>query len=86
MLTFKLKYLLNLLFNYLLQVKATRDSAKAEQCLKAITDCAAGAEGNLLALAVEASRARCTVGEITQAMEKVGKIFSLFFFFDFYAF
>jgi methylmalonyl-CoA mutase N-terminal domain/subunit len=85
-LTFKLKYLLNLLFNYLLQVKATRDSAKAEQCLKAITDCAAGAEGNLLALAVEASRARCTVGEITQAMEKVGKIFSLFFFFDFYAF
>lgn len=77
---------MNLLFNYLLQVKATRDSAKAEQCLKAITDCAAGAEGNLLALAVEASRARCTVGEITQAMEKVGKIFSLFFFFDFYAF
>lgn len=77
---------MNLLFNYLLQVKATRDSAKAEQCLKAITDCAAGAEGNLLALAVEASRARCTVGEITQAMEKVGKIFSLFFFFDFHAF
>ncbi|XP_046655218.1 methylmalonyl-CoA mutase, mitochondrial-like [Daphnia pulicaria] len=53
------------------KVKATRDSAKAEQCLKAITDCAADAEGNLLALAVEASRARCTVGEITQAMEKV---------------
>uniref|UniRef100_A0A0P5Z8G7 methylmalonyl-CoA mutase n=1 Tax=Daphnia magna TaxID=35525 RepID=A0A0P5Z8G7_9CRUS len=53
------------------KVKATRDSAKAEQCLQAITDCAGGGEGNLLALAVEASRARCTVGEITQAMEKV---------------
>ena len=54
-----------------MQVKATRDPVKAEQCLKAITECAGGAEGNLLALAVEASRARCTVGEITQAMEKV---------------
>ena len=42
-----------------------------EQCLKAITDVAGGAEGNLLALAVDAARARCTVGEITQAMEKV---------------
>lgn len=53
------------------QVKGSRDSAKAEQCLRALTECAGGAEGNLLALAVEASRARCTVGEITQAMEKV---------------
>jgi len=39
--------------------------------LKAITECAGGSEGNLLALAVDAARARCTVGEITQAMEKV---------------
>uniref|UniRef100_A0A0P5YAV0 methylmalonyl-CoA mutase n=1 Tax=Daphnia magna TaxID=35525 RepID=A0A0P5YAV0_9CRUS len=62
------------------KVKATRDSAKAEQCLQAITDCAGGGEGNLLALAVEASRARCTVGEITQAMEKV-KCFSFFLLF-----
>ena len=59
--------------NKIRQVKATRDTVKAEQCLRALTECAAGADGNLLALAVEAARARCTVGEITQAMEKVFK-------------
>ena len=31
----------------------------------------AAGKGNLLELAVEASRARCTVGEISDAMEKV---------------
>ncbi|PAV71564.1 hypothetical protein WR25_20520 [Diploscapter pachys] len=52
------------------QMKKTRDAAKAKQALEAITQGAAG-KGNLLELAVEASRARCTVGEISDAMEKV---------------
>jgi len=41
------------------------------QCLDAITNCCKTGEGNLLALGIEASRARATVGEITDAMEKV---------------
>jgi len=53
------------------QLRKTRDPAKVESCLSALTECASGGEGNLLQLAVDAARARCTVGEITQAMEKV---------------
>uniref|UniRef100_A0A670XSN7 Methylmalonyl-CoA mutase, mitochondrial n=1 Tax=Pseudonaja textilis TaxID=8673 RepID=A0A670XSN7_PSETE len=41
------------------------------ECLTALTECAATRQGNLLALAVEAARTRCTVGEITDAMKKV---------------
>ncbi|MBV9990420.1 MAG: methylmalonyl-CoA mutase [Alphaproteobacteria bacterium] len=53
----------------LVQVKAKRDPAKLTAALDALT---AGAEGdaNLLELAVEAARARATVGEISDAMEK----------------
>jgi methylmalonyl-CoA mutase len=53
-------------------VKASRDAAKCEAALKALTDAAAGAssiDNNLLALAVEAARARATLGEISSAME-----------------
>ncbi|EMP34023.1 Methylmalonyl-CoA mutase, partial [Chelonia mydas] len=53
------------------KVKASRDEAAAQQCLTALTECAATGQGNLLALAVEAARTRCTVGEITEAMKKV---------------
>ncbi|XP_065690667.2 methylmalonyl-CoA mutase, mitochondrial isoform X1 [Patagioenas fasciata] len=53
------------------KVKATRDQAAAQRCLTALTQCAATGEGNLLELAVEAARSRCTVGEITDAMKKV---------------
>ncbi|KAM3931422.1 methylmalonyl-CoA mutase, mitochondrial [Leptodactylus fuscus] len=53
------------------KVKASRDSAAAERCLAAITEGSATGQGNLLGLAVEAARARCTVGEITDAMKKV---------------
>lgn len=53
------------------KVKASRNEAAAQQCLTALTECAATGQGNLLALAVEAARARCTVGEITEAMKKV---------------
>ncbi|XP_044531707.1 methylmalonyl-CoA mutase, mitochondrial [Gracilinanus agilis] len=53
------------------KVKANRDEEAAKKCLAAITACAATGEGNILQLAVEAARARCTVGEITEAMKKV---------------
>jgi methylmalonyl-CoA mutase len=52
------------------EVKAKRDTLKAQATLEALTKGAAG-EGNLLELAVEAARARATVGEISAAMEKV---------------
>ncbi|XP_044275137.1 methylmalonyl-CoA mutase, mitochondrial [Varanus komodoensis] len=52
------------------KVKACRDEVAAQRCLTALTTCAATGQGNLLALAVEAARARCTVGEITDAMKK----------------
>ena len=52
------------------QLKAERDPAALEQALDALSK---GAEGdaNLLALAVDAARARATVGEISSALEKV---------------
>jgi methylmalonyl-CoA mutase len=54
------------------KVKGTRDQAKVDAALKALTEGAKG-QANLLALAVEAARARATVGEISDAMEKVFK-------------
>jgi len=57
--------------NRLTKLKETRKHEDVERCLKQLEDCAAGEGGNLLALAVEAARARCTVGEISSAMEKV---------------
>jgi len=51
-------------------LKATRNQNEVSRCLDSIEKCAAGGEGNLLALAVDAARARCTVGEISSAMEK----------------
>ncbi|XP_060707474.1 methylmalonyl-CoA mutase, mitochondrial [Hemiscyllium ocellatum] len=53
------------------KLKASRNEATVAQCLDAITECARSGEKNLLALAVDAARARCTVGEITDAMKKV---------------
>ena len=52
-------------------VKATRNSAACATALAALTAAAAGKTGNLLALAVEAARSRATVGEISDALEKV---------------
>ena len=52
------------------QVRADRDEAEAQAALAALTEGARG-EANLLALAVEAARARATVGEISDAMEEV---------------
>uniref|UniRef100_A0A3Q4ADZ9 Methylmalonyl-CoA mutase, mitochondrial n=1 Tax=Mola mola TaxID=94237 RepID=A0A3Q4ADZ9_MOLML len=50
---------------------SSRDPEAAKNCLAAIEECARTKKGNLLALAVEAARARCSVGEITDAMKKV---------------
>ncbi len=52
------------------QLKADRDQGAVDDILNQITACASGGEGNLLALAVEATRRRATVGEISDAMEK----------------
>ncbi|MEO0937947.1 MAG: methylmalonyl-CoA mutase [Pseudomonadota bacterium] len=52
------------------QIRSTRDEAACQAALDALTE-AAGGDGNLLGKAVEAARARATVGEISMAMEKV---------------
>ena len=54
----------------LAEVRAGRDAGKVQAALEALTRGAAGDE-NVLALAVDAARARATVGEISDAMEKV---------------
>ena len=53
------------------QLRAARDERAAQAALVALTECARSGEGNLLALAVEAARARATNGEISQALEEV---------------
>lgn len=55
----------------LAQVRAARDAAAVQRTLAALGACAAGGEGNLLALAIDAIRARATVGEVSDALEKV---------------
>ena len=55
----------------LAQIKKTRDARQVEATLAALTRSAETGEGNLLGLAVEAARARATVGEISSALEKV---------------
>src|SRR5580693_7900993 len=53
-------------------LKAERDPAEVERRLAALTAGARpGADGNLLELAVEAARAKATVGEISTALEQV---------------
>ncbi len=51
-------------------VKASRDADACRQALDALREGARG-QGNLLELAVEAARARATLGEISSAMEDV---------------
>ena len=53
----------------LAQVRSSRDSDVCQQTLEALTQAAKSGEGNLLALAVDAARARATVGEISDALE-----------------
>ena len=51
-------------------MRAGRDEARARAALDALEDGARGG-GNLLALAVDAARARCSLGEISDALERV---------------
>ncbi len=52
-------------------IKAKRDAAKVQQALDALTTAAQTGEGNLLDLAIQAVRLRATVGEVSDALEKV---------------
>ncbi len=51
-------------------IKQRRDAAQVQQALQAIEAAAASGSGNLLDLSIKAVRARATVGEISDAMEK----------------
>ncbi|MFM8236843.1 MAG: methylmalonyl-CoA mutase [Actinomycetota bacterium] len=52
------------------EIRRTRDSARVEQTLAALTAAANDGTGNLLELSIEATRARATVGEISDALER----------------
>ena len=53
------------------KLRANRDNEVVQQKLDAITKAMETGEGNLLELAVEAARARASLGEISYAVEKV---------------
>ncbi len=56
------------------KIKAERDNTAVQGALDALTACAASADpnsGNLLALSIAAVRLRATVGEVSDALEKV---------------
>jgi methylmalonyl-CoA mutase len=53
------------------RLRAERDPERCRQTLEALTNAASSGSGNLLALSVDAMRARATVGEISDALEKV---------------
>src|SRR5690554_2002968 len=53
------------------ELRAGRDNEAVQKALDAITRCVETKEGNLLELSVEATRARATLGEISDACEKV---------------
>ena len=53
------------------KVRAERDSDAVEKALANLTALAESGEGNLLAAGIEAARARASVGEISDALEKV---------------
>ncbi|MBF0347043.1 MAG: cobalamin-dependent protein, partial [Magnetococcales bacterium] len=53
------------------KIKANRDSAKVKAALDALTKAAESGTGNLLELSVNAMRVRATLGEVTEAMEKI---------------
>ncbi|MFS0643946.1 methylmalonyl-CoA mutase [Siminovitchia sp. 179-K 8D1 HS] len=52
------------------QLKQNRSEEQVQAALQALTECAEQNNGNLLELAVEAARARATLGEISGAIEK----------------
>jgi methylmalonyl-CoA mutase len=53
------------------EIRAKRDGAKVAAVLERISEAARTGEGNLLELSIEAVRLRATVGEISDALEKI---------------
>ena len=53
------------------EIKGQRDQSKVEGILASITQTAGSGTGNLLALCIDAMRARATVGEVSDTMEEV---------------
>ncbi|MEW9668803.1 methylmalonyl-CoA mutase [Ammoniphilus sp. 3BR4] len=53
------------------ELRQNRDEARVQAALQALTKAAETGEGNLLELAVEAARARASLGEISEAYEVV---------------
>jgi len=53
------------------EIRAKRDSKKVETALEALTKAAHDNTGNLLELTVNAMRLRATVGEVSDALEKI---------------
>ena len=53
------------------KVRAARDAKAVQAALDALTECARTGSGNLLDLAIKAVRLRATVGELSDALEKV---------------
>ncbi|SFT07569.1 heterodimeric methylmalonyl-CoA mutase large subunit precursor [Zhouia amylolytica] len=53
------------------QLKQQRDNDAVIAALEELTDCAETGNGNLLALAIDAARKRASLGEISDALEKV---------------
>jgi methylmalonyl-CoA mutase len=53
------------------RVRRLRDKGRVDAALAALTEAAQSGKGNLLALAIEATHARATIGEISDALEKV---------------
>ena len=52
------------------RLRAGRDEAVAAAAVRALTAAASSGEGNLMELAIVAARAQCTVGEISDALER----------------
>ncbi len=55
----------------LTRLRAERKEADVQAALNALTQCAESGQGNLLELGIDAARAKATVGEISDALEKV---------------
>ena len=53
------------------KIRETRDEGAVQASLEALTQCAESGEGNLLELSVNAIRVRASVGEVSDALEKV---------------
>jgi methylmalonyl-CoA mutase len=53
------------------KLRAERDEAATRGALEALTQAARSGQGNLLALSIDAARARATVGEISEALAEV---------------